>query len=109
MLSINDLPSIESLLESLGSGELLRLVNTKEAAKILNVCESTLASLRVRGGGPRFIKRGAQVLYVVVELYRWAFAGGLKSSSSDPGTPIQMPALVQPVNDNTPAPKGLAG
>lgn len=103
-----NMPTIEDILKLLSPSEFLRLVSTKEAARILNIQPSTLSSMRVRGGGPRFIKRGAHVLYVVIELYRWAFACGLKLNSSDPGTPIQLPALEQPANDNMPAPKGLA-
>lgn len=35
----------------------------KEAAQILRLAEQTLANLRHRGRGPRYVKRGLRVLY----------------------------------------------
>jgi len=44
---------------------------TAAAAKYLGIGESTLAQMRVNGGGPQFIKLAARVLYDTRDLDRW--------------------------------------
>ena len=52
-----------------------------EAAKKLSVSPSTLARLRLVGGGPRYVKAGRLVLYPATELDRW-LAARLRVSTS---------------------------
>lgn len=42
-----------------------------EAAARLRTTTGTLANLRAKGGGPRFIKLGRKVLYPVAEVEAW--------------------------------------
>lgn len=107
-MSKDPFPSVEQLLESLGPSELLRPAKTNEAAKILRLSPETLSTYRSRGGEPRFCRpEGSRhVFYLVVELFRWLFSGGLKSNTRDPGTPVRMPAFAQPANDNGLLPAG---
>jgi excisionase family DNA binding protein len=53
-----------------------------EAAAYLRVSKSTLAKLRVYGGGCPFTKVGSKVVYRVADLHAW-MAGRLKRSTSD--------------------------
>lgn len=61
-----------------------RKLNNAEAASFLNVSESYLNRLRVRGGGPKFSKIGSRVLYDLTELQAW-FEARSRSSTSDVG------------------------
>jgi hypothetical protein len=56
-----------------------------QAAEYSGVPQATLATLRSRGGGPRFIKRpgGKRILYRKVDLDAWLEAG-LRGSTSAP-------------------------
>lgn len=47
------------------------LLNTKEAAEYCRVSPSFLNALRVRGGGPHFVKLGRCVRYRVNDLSAW--------------------------------------
>ena len=42
-----------------------------QAAATLGVSRSTLARLRVSGGGPRYVKIGRKVFYLSEDLYAW--------------------------------------
>jgi excisionase family DNA binding protein len=46
-------------------------LNVKEAAAYIPVAKSTLDKLRVAGGGPRYIRIGAKILYDVSDLDAW--------------------------------------
>src|SRR6187431_3303148 len=61
-----------------------RKVAVGEAAEHLGLSASTLNKLRCAGGGPLFIKIGAQVLYEVADLDAWA-ASFKRRSTSDCG------------------------
>lgn len=50
------------------------LVDTKEAARILNLAPATLATWRTRGGGPDYVKLGSRVAYARPTLRAWALA-----------------------------------
>ena len=49
-----------------------RLLRTKEAARLLGLSASFLNQLRVKGGGPPFVKVGRAVLYDPSALLGWA-------------------------------------
>ncbi|MBB1603829.1 helix-turn-helix domain-containing protein [Variovorax sp. UMC13] len=61
-------------------------MNTLEAGAFLRLSPRTLEKLRVNGGGPRFRKLGARVVYTVVDLRAWADTRIL-GMTSDPGNP----------------------
>lgn len=46
-------------------------IDSRKAAKLIGLAAATLATLRSRGGGPRFVKAGKRVLYSVDELHEW--------------------------------------
>ncbi len=58
-------------------------LTVSEAANYARTPEATLNTLRTRGGGPVFLKRGRRVLYRRADLDEW-LCGGLCSSTSDP-------------------------
>jgi predicted DNA-binding transcriptional regulator AlpA len=63
-----------------------RKFRAPEAAAYLGIAESTLAKMRLRGDGPRFIKAGKRiVLYDQADLEAWLDARR-RLSTSDPGT-----------------------
>lgn len=59
-------------------------LTTQEAAELLRLSPRTLEKQRVLGGGPRFRKFGARVLYAVADLRAWA-DGRAYDMTSDPG------------------------
>ncbi len=59
-------------------------VNTIQAADYIPCAKSTLDKLRVKGGGPRFIKLGKKVLYDVADLDAW-LEEQKRGSTSDQG------------------------
>ena len=63
------------------------LLDTHLAAQRLGLARATLAKLRVKGGGPPFVKLGAKVLYEMGDLEAWIAAQGKRSSTSDSPTP----------------------
>jgi len=60
------------------------LVTTAEAARITTLAVSTLEGMRIRGGGPRYIKLGRRVVYRRSDLLAFA-ANNLRKSTSDAG------------------------
>ncbi|WP_296560771.1 helix-turn-helix domain-containing protein [Pigmentiphaga sp.] len=61
-----------------------RFLTTDESAAFLRLSPRTLEKLRVLGGGPRFRKLGARVVYAVDDLCAWTDARAF-SMTSDPG------------------------
>jgi excisionase family DNA binding protein len=59
-------------------------LTTEEAADYLRLSPRTLEKQRVLGGGPRFRKFGARVLYARDDLRRWADSRAY-GMTSDPG------------------------
>ena len=57
-----------------------------EAAAFLRLSPRTLEKQRVLGGGPRFRKFGARVVYAMDDLRKWA-DGRAYDMTSDPGRP----------------------
>jgi hypothetical protein len=48
-----------------------RYLNPKHVASEYSVPEATLATLRCRGGGPLYIKRGAKIIYDRADIESW--------------------------------------
>lgn len=59
-------------------------LTTDEAAALLRLSPRTLEKHRVLGGGPRFRKFGARVVYAMVDLRTWADSHTY-GMTSDPG------------------------
>lgn len=64
----------------------LEFLTNDEAAAFLRLSPRTLEKQRVLGGGPRYRKFGARVLYAVGDLRTWA-DGRAYGMTSDPGSP----------------------
>ena len=66
--------------------EFSRFLREQAAAEFLGLSPRTLQGLRIRGGGPEYLRpAGCRViLYEVQRLVDWAEAGK-RSSTSDPG------------------------
>lgn len=58
-----------------------RLLRSQEAADYLGLGQSTLAKLRLTGGGPVFRKLGRSVRYHPDDLERWAGERSQRSTS----------------------------
>lgn len=52
-----------------------------EAASVVKLSTSTLAKLRCRGGGPRYIQTGRKILYKRADLFAWLEANTFASTS----------------------------
>lgn len=63
------------------------LLDTFQAAERTRLARATLAKLRVFGGGPRYLKLGAKVVYEAVDLEEWIAARGKRCSTSDADAP----------------------
>jgi hypothetical protein len=61
-------------------------LTTDEAAVLLRLSPRTLEKQRVLGGGPRYRKFGARVLYAIGDLNAWADSRAF-AMTSDPGSP----------------------
>lgn len=61
-----------------------KYMTAREAAVILRMSSSTLAKLRVYGGGPNFLKLGGKVIYRQSDLDSWV-ATRVRASTSDNG------------------------
>lgn len=59
-----------------------RMLRTDDAAKLIGLSPSTLAKLRLTGGGPRYIKLGRAVIYDPADLETWLTAHRRSSTSS---------------------------
>ena len=64
--------------------EQTRLLNTREAARQLDLSPRTLERYRVSGGGPEFLKLGGAVRYTAAKLNEW-FERCTRTSTSDDG------------------------
>jgi hypothetical protein len=59
-------------------------LDTKEAAKVLNLSVSTLCKKRLLGGGPSFEKLSKSVRYRYATLIAWAQSHTRNSTSDEP-------------------------
>ncbi|MDW9819341.1 helix-turn-helix domain-containing protein [Sinorhizobium meliloti] len=62
-----------------------RLLATGEAADYCHISQAYLEKLRVKGGGPLFLKLGRRVLYRLNDLEAWADKHVKTSTSSEFG------------------------
>lgn len=60
------------------------LLNTEQAAMRLNLAKATLEAMRVRGGGPLFVRLGRAVRYRAEDLDAWIGAR-VHATTSAPG------------------------
>jgi len=86
MQDLNSSTALPSFAEILADnpGWLDEGVPTPEASRITGTPQSSLETMRTRGGGPVFVKRGKKVLYTRRALFEWLQAGQ-RTSTSDPG------------------------
>lgn len=63
-------------------------LTTDEAAALLRLSPRTLEKQRVLGGGPRFRKFGARVVYAMADLRAWADSHTY-GMTSDPGRTVR--------------------
>ena len=77
------LPTFAEILKD-HPGWLDEAVDTAEASRITGTPVATLETMRVRGGGPVFVKRGKSVKYLRRSCFEWLNAGQ-RTSTSDPG------------------------
>ncbi len=63
-----------------------RLLRVKDAAVYCGFAKSTLDKMRCKGDGPRFIRRGKAVYYLVADLDDWIAALPRFSNTSQPVT-----------------------
>jgi hypothetical protein len=63
------------------------MLRTTEAATLLGLSPTTLATWRVRGGGPLFRKLGRIVVYDPADLRTWLDARACTSTSATPARP----------------------
>ena len=80
------LPSLHDILRE-HPGWLDEAVDTGEASRTIGFAQPSLETMRTRGGGPPFFKRGKKVLYTRRLLFEW-LAAGRRSSTSDPGPEV---------------------
>jgi excisionase family DNA binding protein len=59
-------------------------LHVAEAAAYIPLSKSKLNELRIKGGGPRFIKIGKRVLYDTADLDKWIEENKRKSMSDLP-------------------------
>jgi hypothetical protein len=72
----------ETLIRALAAYDPLdEAVDTAEASRITGTPVTTLETLRSRGGGPEFIKRGRTVRYLRRDLLAWLQAHRIASTS----------------------------
>ena len=66
-----------------------RLLNTEEAAKLLDMTPRFLESRRLRGGGPPYIRISTnRVKYSLADLMAW-IAERRRTCTSDPGPEVE--------------------
>ena len=58
-----------------------KLLDTKAAAAVLSLSESTLEKMRVYGNGPKYLKLGRAVRYRETDLQAWVAARSATSTS----------------------------
>lgn len=61
----------------------MELLRTPQAAKAVNLSESTLHKLRLKGTGPRFVKLGRAVAYDPADLRTWVERSKRNSTSEN--------------------------
>jgi predicted DNA-binding transcriptional regulator AlpA len=62
---------------------LVRLLTDRDVSAVTGAARSTLAKMRLRGGGPPFVRLGTSVRYPEDALREWLVALPLRRSTSD--------------------------
>lgn len=81
-----------------------RLYLPEAVGEILDLSVSTLATLRVRGGGPPFVKIGSRVFYPAEALERWIADRPLLNSTSELPPTMRRPGAGRKSRAETEAP-----
>ncbi len=79
--ALAELPPLVDILRD-NPGWLDEAVDTQEASRITDTPAPSLETMRVRGGGPVFSKRGKKVDYIRRDLFDWLTAGRRTSTSA---------------------------
>ncbi len=66
-----------------------RLISTEEAAALLGLAPSTLCVLRVKGGGPRYVKLRRRVVYDPADVYAYVEERKRTNTSEPSVTPAK--------------------
>lgn len=66
------------------TADCLEILTAAEAAKYLRLSKSTLAKMRLSGGGPVFTKLGRRVVYELADLETWVLTNKHTSTSEYP-------------------------
>jgi len=74
-----------------------RVLKTPDAAVHLGLSARTLEKHRCFGTGPTYRKLGGRIVYAIVDLDAWA-AIGTRTSTSDPGNGVVLPAKRRPTD-----------
>lgn len=92
-----DHPSLPSLSEILRDNPsyLDEAISPEDTSVFSNTPVPTLATMRCRGGGPAFLKRGSRVSYTRRALLEWMIAQR-RISTSDPGPDPQPTEAAEP-------------
>jgi predicted DNA-binding transcriptional regulator AlpA len=64
------------------------MLRTPEASSYTGLAKATLERFRVRGGGPRFVKVGAAVMYDPCDLDAWLEQHKRASTSDAPASTV---------------------
>jgi hypothetical protein len=67
------------------AGSLNQRLNSREAAKHCGLGFSTMAKLRLSGGGPRYMKIGSKIIYDSADLDRWLASKRAENTSQYSG------------------------
>jgi hypothetical protein len=67
------------------------LLNTRQAAAHCNLSPRTLEKLRVKGGGPHFLRLGGAVRYQLEDLDLWIASSRRRTTSDQPPTAATPP------------------
>jgi hypothetical protein len=82
------------------------LLNTRQAAAHCNLSPRTLEKLRVKGGGPHFLRLGGAVRYQLEDLDLWIASSRRRTTSEElsPQRSPSAPALKEPSPLSAPGP-----
>ena len=79
---MSNLPDFETLLSE-NPGWLDEAVPPNEASHVVDRSENALGILRVRGGGPRYVRAGRRVSYIQRDLFEWLFSHRVENTSQN--------------------------
>jgi hypothetical protein len=77
---MSKLPDFETLLTN-NPGWLDEAVPPSEACRVVGRSENALGILRVRGGGPPYLKQSKRVSYIRRDLFEWLMSHRIENTS----------------------------